>query len=675
MRSIPFGAVRSTQIGKHAAFFVPIGAEPPIDVRGGRAAPDANRRVSLRWLIGTGLTGLIGAGLLGGAIYAAFDREANFAEAPTRAILARKEPPEGVRVNPSKGDRIVKPVNVIAAKHTFKAAVAVRVGDKEVLRTHTFTRVATTLTLADMGLSSDIPRFNPLKLLADARNPAPDLEEPAPAPDTEEVTFTSANLSPTEFEGQKTALSLEEVRAQVAETVKNDESSGAKAPLPLPPQLLLMRTSRAALDAAGPNDALATPGVSNSPFSSIEVHMVPENVTVVPRTAPPPVDGAHASGAGERLVVVGHGQGIRDVLVAAGVSRDVAAAVKDAFHGDDPAKEGRRVKLTFSESENGKGSVLARVSVYDGEELKAAAALADDGRFVQVESRATAENKGKRRIAEESDESDDAGAMRLYNSFYETALKQDIPRPIIDQMVRIFGNDVDFLRAVRAGDSIDAFYDDGDKANGRHAELLFASITTRGETYKYYRFESPKDGGVDYFNPEGQSSRRFLLRKPVAEGRMSSPFGMRYHPILHYWRMHTGVDWAAPIGTPIFAAGNGVVIKAGWTSGYGRRVEIKHINGYETTYNHMSAFGRGITKGVHVRQGQVVGYIGMSGLATGPHLHYEVIVNGHFVNPLRVKIGRQHVLEGKALAAFKRDRDRIRALMAKAPIATQVAVE
>ena len=128
-------------------------------------------------------------------------------------------------------------------------------------------------------------------------------------------------------------------------------------------------------------------------------------------------------------------------------------------------------------------------------------------------------------------------------------------------------------------------------------------MTVRDQTFKYYRFQTPDDNLVDYYDENGRSTRKFLLRKPIAEGEMTSPFGMRYHPILHFARMHTGVDWAAPIGTPIFAAGNGVVIKAGWDSGYGRRVEIQHANGYVTTYNHMSGFGRGIAEGVACHAG------------------------------------------------------------------------
>jgi murein DD-endopeptidase MepM/ murein hydrolase activator NlpD len=200
-------------------------------------------------------------------------------------------------------------------------------------------------------------------------------------------------------------------------------------------------------------------------------------------------------------------------------------------------------------------------------------------------------------------------------------------------------------------------------------------MTVRDQTFKYYRFQTPDDNMVDYYDPSGRSTRKFLLRKPIAEGEMTSPFGMRYHPILHFYRMHTGVDWGAPIGTPIFASGNGVVIEAAWDAGYGRRVEVQHANGYVTTYNHMSGFARGIVPGARVTQGQVVGYLGDSGLATGPHLHYEVIINGNFVDPMAIKLPRTREFDGKMLAAFKRERDRIDQLMAQAPAIAATASE
>ncbi len=681
MRSVPFGAVRPSRIGKRGAFLASIGVEPPIEAQGDRLGTESQRRVSPRWLAGTGLTGLIGAGLLGGAIYAAFDREANFAEAPTRAVLVRREQPEASGVNTKKGDRLLKAVDIVAAKQTFKAATAVKVGDKEVMKTHNFTRVATTLTQTETGLAADVPDFNPLKLLADSNNPPPDTSEPAPAEEDADVSFTSADLYPVPLTEQSATLSLDEVRAQVAESVKNAHSAGLKPPLPLPPQLLLMRTSRAALEVAPPGLGLGlnTPAAANanSPFSAIEVRMVPENVTIAPRATDPAAETGHSPGASDRLITVRHGEGLGDILAGAGVGAEVAAGVKAAFRGanlGDLVTEGRRIKLSFAEGEGKDEQVLARLSVYDAENLKATVALADDGHYQLLANAPLAAKAAKPASSDDSDESDDdPNAMRLYNSLYETALKQDIPRPIIDQMVRIFGNDVDFQRGVSPSDSIEAFYDDGDEADGAHAELLYASINSRGENFKYYRFQSPEDQSVDYFDALGRSTRKFLLRKPIATGEFRSGFGMRYHPILHYTRPHNGVDWAAAIGTPIFAAGNGVILKAGWDAGYGRRVEIEHANGYVTTYNHMSRFARGVSEGMRVTQGQVIGYLGASGLATGPHLHYEVIVNGHYVDPMRVKLARTRQVASQEMPDFTHERERIDTLMAKAPNGTRVA--
>ena len=155
------------------------------------------------------------------------------------------------------------------------------------------------------------------------------------------------------------------------------------------------------------------------------------------------------------------------------------------------------------------------------------------------------------------------------------------------------------------------------------------------------------------------------MRKPVANGIMRSGFGLRRHPILGYSKMHTGVDWAAPRGTPIYSAGNGVVEHAERTGGYGNQVKIQHANGYETAYGHMSSFARGMKNGTRVRQGQLIGYVGTTGLSTGPHVHYEVLVNGRFVNPMRIKVPRGRELEGPALAEFQRERDRIDGLVGR----------
>ena len=173
-----------------------------------------------------------------------------------------------------------------------------------------------------------------------------------------------------------------------------------------------------------------------------------------------------------------------------------------------------------------------------------------------------------------------------------------------------------------------------------------------------YRFQL-QDGTIDYFNEEGRSAKQFLLRNPVPNGRFTSGFGARRHPVLGYVKMHTGTDWAAPIGTPIIAAGNGVVEKAGWAGGYGNQTLIRHPNGHETSYNHQSAIAKGIAPGSRVRQGQVIGYVGNTGLSTGAHLHYELIVNGNKVDAMRVRLPTGRALNGDNLVAFKQERDRI----------------
>src|SRR5712672_2593536 len=251
--------------------------------------------------------------------------------------------------------------------------------------------------------------------------------------------------------------------------------------------------------------------------------------------------------------------------------------------------------------------------------------------------------------ADNSDDDDDDGSgVRLYQSIYETALRNKVPATVIEDMVRIYSYDVDFQRKVQPGDSFDVF---------------FASLTVGGETKKYYRFQTPDDSVFDYYDETGKSAKKFLVRKPVNNAIMRSGFGGRRHPILGYVKMHTGVDWATPYGTPIFASGNGVVEKVGWEGGYGKYVRLKHNNGYETAYGHMSAYAKGMEPGKRVRQGQVIGFVGSTGMSTGAHVHYEILVNGRFVDPMRIKLPRGRSLAGPLIASLETERDRLDAMI------------
>ena len=295
-------------------------------------------------------------------------------------------------------------------------------------------------------------------------------------------------------------------------------------------------------------------------------------------------------------------------------------------------------------------------------------ALSDTGKYVSVDVKNvdTEVADSSRRL---DGDDDDSIGVTLYQSVYETALRNQIPRPIIEDLIRIYSYDVDFQRKVQPGDSFEVLYageEETPAADSRN-DVLFAALTVGGEAKKFYRFQSPDDGIVDYYDEGGKSAKKFLVRKPVIDGIMRSGFGIRRHPILGYTKMHTGVDWAAPTGTPIYAAGNGMVEKAGWEVGYGKFILIRHTNGYETAYGHMSAYARGIDEGTRVRQGQVIGFVGSTGLSTGSHLHYEILVNGRFVDPMRIKLPRGRELQGPMLAGFEQERERLDGIMARKP--------
>ncbi|MGE3150466.1 MAG: M23 family metallopeptidase, partial [Pseudorhodoplanes sp.] len=363
------------------------------------------------------------------------------------------------------------------------------------------------------------------------------------------------------------------------------------------------------------------------------------------------------------------GDTVISILRELGATPEEAKAIAAALGGrgrDNGLKDGQKLRVLLSPAYRGTRVQPVRVMVANDNTIEAVVALSDMGRYVSVDV-----NSMNTEVADASDDDDDDNGtgIRLYQSIYGTALRNQVPKPVIESLIRIYSYDVDFQRRAQAGDSFDVLYAGEDDTPGVESrpEVLYAALTVGGETKRYYRFQTPDDNVVDYYDETGKSAKKFLVRKPVAEAIMRSGFGVRHHPILGYTKVHTGVDWAAPYGTPIFASGNGVIEKAGWESGYGKYVRIAHANGYETAYAHMTAFARGIGPGVRVRQGQVIGYVGSTGLSTGAHVHYEILVNGRFVDPMRIKLPRGRALDGAMLAGFDQERERVEGLMSRNP--------
>jgi murein DD-endopeptidase MepM/ murein hydrolase activator NlpD len=263
-------------------------------------------------------------------------------------------------------------------------------------------------------------------------------------------------------------------------------------------------------------------------------------------------------------------------------------------------------------------------------------------------------------------------ALSIYNSLYQGAIAQGVPPETIQTILRLHAYEADFRRRARGSDALELFFDLKDEekgADGALGELLLTSITIAGTTQRFYRFKD-SEGNIDYFDANGQNSRRFLLRKPVRseDVRLTSGFGIRFHPLLNQRRLHAGIDWAGPPGTPVVAAGNGTVEEAGYKGQYGNYIRIRHANGYQTAYGHMRNVAPGIHSGLKVRQGQVIGYIGTTGLSSGPHLHFEVLVNNRWVDPLSIQVPREKRLTGRQLATFQRERVRIDELMRQPPV-------
>ena len=584
------------------------------------------RGVNARWLGATVLTGVCGAALMGGAVWAALESQSRM---PRPAELLSV----GTRNQTTTSDRITNvarksgKLNPLAdafstTRQTIQVSTTSTVGEREVIRVRPHARVIATLVINPSG-SPDIPEFNPLRLLAGDQPAKHDDDNVEPDGDISFVSreLTAPGIDPRSFLPAPTAMILAKVREQAL--------LGSALPLAMMP--------------LPGNDEETTPA---PPVDA----SAPNQMTITKK----PAETASANAPSDRTLVAKPGDTITTLLMEGGATRDDARAISTALTRNGRSltlPEGNRLRLEFGQLAPSSRVQPVRVSLFNDRGPDGAVALTDDGKYLPVEM--LAKTKRTNETEGEEEETEEEGGVRLYNAVYETALRQNIPKVVIEDLIRLYAHEVDFNRRAQPEDQMEVFYAE-DEAEAGRSDILFASLTHGGETRRFYRFTT-EDGTYDYYDGNGKSARKFLLRKPIAGGIMRSTFGMRRHPVLGYAKMHTGVDWADRIGTPIVSAGNGVISKAEWDSGYGRRIEVEHGNGYTTSYNHLSGFARGIKDGVRVRQGQVIGYLGNSGLSTGPHLHYEVMVNGRFVDPLRVRVPRGRELEGKMLASFKKN--------------------
>lgn len=370
------------------------------------------------------------------------------------------------------------------------------------------------------------------------------------------------------------------------------------------------------------------------------------------------IDAASRPATVSHSLRVGRGDTLMELLVNAGVVRreahEAIVALRQLY---DPRrlKPGQEIRLTLTENTDGKsegaGRLLALGLQPNVEQELRVTRDGDNGFVAETVARQLL------RVAISVD-------GRIDNNLSTAAQDAGLPMSVLVEMIRIFSFDVDFQRELQPGDSFEVLYEALFEDDGRLAKtdgVLYASLTLSGQRLDMYNF-TPHDGHTDFFDGKGQSMRKTLMRTPIDGARLSSGFGMRKHPILGYSRLHKGTDFAAPRGTPIYAAGDGVVESAGRNGAYGKYLRIRHNSTYKTAYAHMSRIAKGMRRGTRVRQGQIIGYVGSSGRSTGPHLHYEVLRGGRQVNPLKIKLPAGEKLKAADLERFGRQRTRIDAL-------------
>lgn len=487
-------------------------------------------------------------------------------------------------------------------------------------------------------------------------------------------TTQQASLDPANFWQQRSQGSLKgDYNGEVAETVDLqpfEEANEASADPDAEPASVI--------EASAEPDSGSYPTISseNLPYGnqptvldgSVELPAFDtENITTIAKTPPPePVD--------ETIKLAG-GETLSRRLVALGVTPEAASSLSSAIEPVFPAslmKSGMVFEVTLDKQQDFYGNDVifpVRVSFKPGPDEEILVESDEDGQFA---ARVVGANEGQRSRYAEYPQL--RAAAQVGASLYATAKDKGIPDYIITEMIRIFSYDVDFQRQVKAGDHFELFY--GTPISGSSSKrkvLLYAALEINGKMKRYYRYTTAEDGITDYFDENGQSATKGLLRTPVSGARLTSGFGMRSHPLLGYSKMHTGIDFGAPQGTPIKAAGSGTIMKAGRGGGYGNVVQVQHQGPYSTLYAHMSRIADGIRPGVKVRQGQVIGYVGSTGRSTGPHLHYEIRVDDRPVNPLKVRVAGGRQLSAQALASFRQVQNKIVAMMKSAPEATEVA--
>ncbi|MEQ1771525.1 MAG: M23 family metallopeptidase [Devosia sp.] len=609
------------------------------------------RELSVAWLTGTVMTGLTSVLMMGAALYVSFQGQDTFSTAFEALRIMTRSISTSADDLISKTDRVRPLARTQSELEIVEASIRETVDGRDIIRKQPFERIRASLATAVTALSEDVPAYDPVALIESS--------QPVMVPETD---LGNTNIYGTNVEGEvsiKTAAlpttlvpprSITDQGAAdfVRQTVEAffsegsaEDSLGAAAPAP---------------------GAVRDLGVLE-PGDGTTIQGDVLNLSAMPKTTP-----ANEAGLGrtERTISIKDPTPVADFLVKNGFPPSMTGAIGLTLRnvsGLNVLDNKARVRILLGAVSGSDVLVPYRLSIYEhdasGADVhKATIARTDRGTYVLA-----SEPAFQPFTDEDTEQINVSNLPTIYRAIWETARKHEIDDKTTQRIIAMFAYDVDMTKKISetGQDGIELLETDKD-ADGKQ-ELLYVALKLGSTTKELYRFRTV-DGAVDFYDPAGETGKRFLTRRPLqGGGRMSSRFGYRVHPIFKTRKLHTGVDLAAPRNTPIYAAGDGIIEKAQWTSGYGRFVMIKHVNGFETGYGHMNKFADGIKAGDKVRQGQIIGYVGSTGNSTGNHLHFEIKINGNFVDPLSVKLPRDKSLPSQDEGAFKDTIAQIRDLM------------
>ena len=650
--------MNATQRRRHAAMLQATGYEdsPALTVQSTDGEIPQGRELSFAWLSGTVMTGLTSVLLMGAALYVSFQGQDTFSTAYAALNLTAPRIDQPVATDLTSKTSRLRPVAATRSdREIIEAATRQTVDGREIIRNQPFVRISATLATTATALSADIPAYDPVAILNKTQpltNAALDIASDVYGTDVDgevavDQTAMPADFVPVRAISDQTAADF--VRAIAAAPFTVEGGSPALAYAALAPTLR---------------------DLANEPTSTLSG--VAENVTVVPKTT---VASGDTLGRTERFLTVRQLGPLGDTLERNGFTPAQVNMVQSTLANLMPASglpAGIRLRILYGPlSKQATSLVPYRMSIYQpegapGDRHIATVALSDNGQYVIGLQPDWVDFP-----AEDVEQINVGNLPTIYRSIWETGRKHDLRDETIERIIAMFAYDVGMTKRIAAGDTIEIL--EAEDMDGAEDELLYVGLTLSGTTRQLYRFTTD-DGVVDFYDPDGETGKRFLNRRPLeGGGTLRSRFGYRIHPIFKTRKLHTGVDLAARTGTPIYAAGDGVISYYKWQSGYGNKVEIEHVNGYETAYGHMSRYAEGLGVGSRVRQGQIVGYVGSTGQSTGPHLHFEIKINGNLVDPLSVKLPKDNVLAAQYRDEFDQTIAQINDLMARDPEPVSVA--